>query len=147
MTALIDMKPGQWVLAFQQPFGPYVREMPDLLESYAVKHWMDSFRKEEIFFIAQVDTVKPKTFTATEPVPFEGSRIPRCQVIAACRSKEAAIALRDKFFAIGEEAGDAIEKEMYRRIEKFADRKREAAEKKIRRLFPTFFVEPKGSAA
>ena len=139
MTALIDMKPGQWVLAFQQPFGPYVREMPDLLESYAVKHWMDSFRKEEIFFIAQVDTVKPKTFTATEPVPFEGSRIPRCRVIAACRSKEAAIALRDKFFAIGEEAGDAIEKEMYRRIEKFADRKRAAAEKKIRRLLPQHF--------
>jgi hypothetical protein len=146
MIAFIDIKPGQWVLAFQQPFGPYVREMPDLLESYAVKHWMDSHRKDEIFFVAQVETVKPKTFTATEPVRYEHSRIPRCQVIAACRSKNAAIALRDKFFAIGEEAGDAIEKEMYRRIEKFTDRKRAAAEKKIRRLFPSFFIESKGSA-
>ncbi len=139
MTVFIDIQPGQWVLAFQHPFGPYVREMPELLESYAIKHWMDSFRKEEIFFIAQVEAVKPKTFTTTEPVPYEGSRIPRCQVIAACRSKEAAIALRDKFFAIGEEAGEAIEKEMYCRIEKFADRKRAAGEKKIRRLFPAFF--------
>lgn len=142
MTPFIDIKPGQWVLAFQHPFGPYVREMPDVLESYAVKHWMDSFTKDEIFFIAQVETVKPKTFTATEPVPYEGSRIPRCQVIAACRSKDAAIALRDKFFAIGEEAEDAIEKE----IEKFADRKRAAAEKKIHKLFPSFFPKAKGSA-
>ncbi|PST20095.1 hypothetical protein C7U61_14710 [Rhizobium sp. JAB6] len=121
--------------------------MPDVLEGYAVKHWMDSFTKDENFFIAQVETVKPKTFTATEPVRYEGSRIPRCQVIAACRSKEAAIALRDKFFAIGEEAGEAIEKEMHRRIEKFAERKRAAGEKKIRKLFPSFFAEPKGAAA
>lgn len=145
MTAFIDIKPGQWVLAFQYTFGPHFREMPDLLESFAVKHWMDTFSKEEIFFVAQVDTVKPKTFTTTEPVPYEGSRIPRCQVIAACRSKEAAIALRDKFFAIGEEAGEAIEKEMHRRIEKFADRKRAAGEKKIRRLLPQHFP-PQGRA-
>jgi len=147
MTAFIDIKPGQWVLAFQQPFGPYVREMPDLLESYAVKHWMDSHRKEEIFFVAQVETVKPRTFTATEQVRYEQSRIPRCQVIAACRSKEAAVALRDKFFAIGEEAGEAIEREMHKRIEKFAERKRAAGEKKIRKLFPTFFTDSQGSAA
>lgn len=139
MSAFVDMKAGQWVLSFHQPFGPYVRTMTEVLEGFAVKHWMDSFSKEETFFVAEVQKVMPKTFVPVEPQKYEGDRISRCQVIAACRTKEAALALRDKLFAIGEEAGEAIEKEMYRRIEKFAAKKRAAAERKIHRLLPQHF--------
>ncbi len=139
MSTFVDIKPGQWVLSFHQPFGPYVRTMPEVLESYAVKHWMDGFSKEETFFVAEVEKVMPSTFIASEPVQYESARISRCQVIAAYRSRNAAIAFRDKFFSIGEETGNAIEKEMYRRVEKFAERKRVAAVRKIHRLLPQHF--------
>ncbi|MBD9592703.1 hypothetical protein IB270_07650 [Ensifer sp. ENS05] len=135
----VDIKAGQWVLALHMPFGPYVRTMTEVLEGFAVKHWMDSYSKEEVFFVAKVQKVMPKTFVPAEPQRYEGEKISRCQVIAAFRTREAALALRDKLFAIGEEAGEAIEKEMYRRIEKFAAKKRAAAERKIRRLLPHHF--------
>lgn len=141
MTAFIDIKPDQLVLAFHQPYGPNVRPMPELLEVYAFKHWMDTSNKEEIFFVLQVQKVMPKTFLDYGSVRFvrEGERIPRCQVIAARPSEAAALTLRDKFFAIGVETGEATEKEMYRRIEKFADRKRANVIDKIHRLLPQFF--------
>ncbi len=139
MTAFVDMQPGEWVLALHMPFGPYVRTMTEVLEGFAVKHWMDSFSKEEVFFVAEIQKVMPKTFVPAEPDKYEGERISRCQVIAALRTKDAALALRDKLFAIGEEAGEAIEAEMYRRVEKFAAKRRAAAERKIRRLLPHHF--------
>jgi hypothetical protein len=141
MSEFIDIKPGQWVLAFHQPFGPYVHSMPETLESYAFKHWMDNFDKDEIFFVLPVAKVMPNTFIAVGSQRYirEGERIPRVQVIAACRSEAKARDLRDKLFAIGVETGEAIEKEMYRRIEKFAARKRAAAERKIHRLLPHHF--------
>jgi hypothetical protein len=141
MSAFVDIKPGQWVLAFHQSFGPYYRSMQETLEGLAFKHWMDSFRKEEIFFTIEVAKVMPSTFIAVGSVSYirEGARIPRAQVIASHRSEADALALRDKLFAIGAETGEAIEKEMYRRIEKFAARKRAAAERKIHRLLPHHF--------
>ncbi|KRB51970.1 hypothetical protein ASE04_09735 [Rhizobium sp. Root708] len=115
--------------------------MAELLESYALKHWMDSHSKEEAFFILQARKVSPKTFLAYGSNRFVGygERIPRGHVIAACSTEAKAIALRDKFFSIGVETGELVEKEMYRRIEKFAERKRAAAEQKIRRLLPLHF--------
>lgn len=141
MTQIIDIKAGQWVLAFHQPYGPYDRTMAELLEGYAFKHWMDSHTKEETFFVLQIQKVMPNTFIALGSNRYvrDGERLPRSHVIAACRSEADALALRDKFFAIGVDTGNTIEAEMYRRIEKFAARKRAAAERKIRRLLPHFF--------
>ncbi len=141
MTALVPIEPGQWVLAFHQPYGPYDRPLPELLEGYAFRHWMDTHRKEEIFFVLQVLKVMPKTFVAIGSCRFidEGARLPRSHVIAACHSEAAAIALRDKLFAIGVETGEKIEQEMYRRIEKFAAREREKALRKVHACLPHIF--------
>ncbi len=143
----VDIKPGQWVLAFHQPFGPYVREMPQHLEGFAHRGggW-DNCRPSEIFLIHQVDRVMPKTYTSTandSRFVKDEDRLNRITVIAAGPSKESMIALRDKLYAIGVETDDAIEAEMYRRIEKFAAKKRGAAERKIHRLLPHHFNPPR----
>jgi len=144
MTKLIDIKPGQWVLAFCESYGPMFRAMPEHLEMFARRGggW-DSHRATEIFHIHRVSNVKPKSYFADEridhPFAFRKERLWRCYVIAAGSSKESMIQLRDKLFAVGVETSDQIEAEMYRRIEKFAARKRAAAERKIHRLLPHFF--------
>lgn len=38
MTQFIDIKPGQWVLAFDQPYGPYDRTMAEQVELFASRH-------------------------------------------------------------------------------------------------------------
>ena len=141
MTNLVHIEPGHWVLAFHQPYGPCLRPMAELLEGYAFRHWMDTDRKEDIFFVLQVQKVMPKTFVANGSTRFidEGERLPRSHVIAACQSEAAAIALRDKLFAIGVETGEKIEKEMYRRIEKFAAREEAKAVRKVHRCLPHIF--------
>ncbi len=156
MTAFIDIKPGQWVLAFAEYYGPHSREMPEHLESFSHRGggW-DSHRVSEILHVYEVVDVKsaryhPRTYAIGQTIPpnhrdIIKERQYRSQVIAA-GTKEKMVALRDKLFAIGEEADDAIEAEMYRRVEKFAERKYSAAKKKIRRLFPHFFPKSKGNA-
>ncbi|MCS3741970.1 hypothetical protein [Rhizobium sp. BK661] len=144
MTKLIDIKPGQWVLAFYEPYGPMFKAMPEHLEMFAHRGggW-DSHRKTEMFHIHRVSSVKPKTYLSDEridhPYAYQKERLWRSHVISAGPSKETMITLRDKLFAVGVETSDLIEAEMYRRIEKFAARKRAAAERKIHRLLPHFF--------
>ena len=142
MTAFVPIEAGQWVLAFHQPYGPYLRPMPEHLEMFAHRGggW-DNHRKEDIFFVLQVQKVMPKTFVAIGAVRLihEGERLPRSHVIAACQSEAAAIALRDKFFAIGVAASDKIEAEMYRRIEKFAAREEAKAVRKVHVCLPHIF--------
>ncbi len=148
MTKFIDLKDGQWVLAFDQPFGPYSREMPQHLELFSRRGggW-ESFRAREIFLIHQVEKVTPKGYMAREDVAENGKRrssvmwgrYPKTHAVKAFDAKDDAIAFRDRLFAIGVATDDAIETEMYRRIEKYAAKKRAAAERKIRRLLPHFF--------
>lgn len=142
MTKCIEIKTGDWVLSFDQPYGLHdEKTMPEILESYAFQHWMDTRGKEEIFFVLQVQKVMPKTFTATGVHRYieDGDRLPRSNVIAAVKSEASALALRDKLYAIGVETGDKIEVEMFRRVEKFAAREKAKALKKIHRCFPYFF--------
>ena len=146
MTGFVDIKPGQWVLAFDQPFGPYSREIPEHLEMFASRGggW-DSMHQDEIFIVHQVQSVAPKTYQAAasdSQYRRDGhlaGRYYRTHVVAAFRTQDAAISLRDRFFAIGEATSDKIEAEMYRRIEKFAAKERAKAEAKIRRLLPHHF--------
>lgn len=153
MSTIVAIKSRQWVLAFHQPFGPYVREMPQHLEGFAHRGggW-GNCRPSEIFLIHQVDRVMPKTYTSTANTSRfvqDEDRLNRITVVAAGPSKESMIALRDKLYAIGIKTDDAIEAEMYRRIEKFAANKRAAAERKIHRLLPHHFKSPRseGGAA
>jgi len=148
MTQFIDIKPGQWVLAFSDPYAPHDREMPEHLEMFSRRGggW-DSHRVTEIFHVFEVIDIKPerhhpKTYTIGEAVPprrsFVRDRQYRGNVIAA-GTKDKIIGLRDRLFAVGSEADDVIEAEMYRRIERFAARERGNAVKKIHRLLPQFF--------
>ncbi|ANL48667.1 hypothetical protein AMC87_CH04046 [Rhizobium phaseoli] len=144
MTTFVDIKPGQWVLAFDEPYGPYVRTMEEQLEMFRQRGggW-DSHDAAEIFHVYKVKDVKPKTYFIGESVTHPGAylkeRQPRTHVIAAGVSKEEMIHLRDRLFAIGDEADDRIEAEMYRRIERFAAKERAKAMTKIHRLLPHHF--------
>ncbi|WHO73930.1 hypothetical protein [Rhizobium sp. BT03] len=144
MSVFIDIKPGQWVLAFAEPYGPYMRSMKEQLEMFRNRGggW-DSHSAAEIFHVYQVTVVNPKTYfvgeSVTLPNAYVKERQPRTHVIATGASKEEMTNLRDRFFAIGEEASDKIEAEMYRRIEKFSARESAKAEVKIHRLLPHHF--------
>ncbi|NTI22023.1 hypothetical protein G6M87_09125 [Rhizobium rhizogenes] len=148
MKAFIDIKPGQWVLAFDEHYGPHEREMPEHLEMFSKRGggW-DSHGVSEIFHVYEVIDAKPKPYhprtytigqSVAHPRAYLRDRQYRGNIIAV-GTKETMIALRDRLFAIGEETDDAIEAEMYRRIEKFAERKHADAERKIRRLLPQHF--------
>ncbi|MGT2444491.1 hypothetical protein ACU4I5_18705 [Ensifer adhaerens] len=152
MSAFVDIKPGQWVLAFSEYYGPQVREMPEHLESFSKRGggW-DSHRASEIFHVYEVIDVNPvpyhpRTYTIGQSVTHRNAYLKEWQyrgAVIAAGTKEKMIALRDALYAIGAETDDAIEAEMYRRVEKFAAKKRAAAERKIRRLLPHHFKSPR----
>jgi hypothetical protein len=135
VTEFVHIEPGQWVLAFFQPYGPYAREMPEHLELFAQRGggW-DSHRATEIFHVHQVQRVAPKTYWTVS-----GERLERSHVIAAGQSEPTMIALRDKLFAIGSDADDKIEAEMHRRIERFEAKVRATALKKVHAALPHIF--------
>lgn len=146
MSDFVDIKPGQWVLAFDEPYGPYMRPMLEHLEMFRMRGggW-DSHSPAEIFHVYQVRDVKPKTYfigeAVTHPHAYLKERQPRTHVISAGATKEAMVALRDRLFSIGDETDDRIEAEMHRRIEKFSAREHAKAEAKIHRLLPHFFAK------
>lgn len=79
MTPLVDIKPGQWALAFDQPYFLPGSDMAAWLEKFVCRGggW-DSHRADEIFLVHRVETVKPKTYFADG-----GRRFPRENVVAA----------------------------------------------------------------
>jgi hypothetical protein len=135
MTTLIDIKQFQWVLAFDQPFGPYHRTLPEQVELFISRGggW-ESCRATEIFLVHQVQRVMPKTYQAVG-----GRRFDRYLVIAALPSEDEAKALRDELYSIGAKASDDIEQEMYRLIAPFAEARRDAARKDIHAALPNIF--------
>lgn len=137
MTAYIDIKPGQWVLAFDDRYGlydPEEKSMAEHLEMFAHRGggWT-SFRHDQMFLIHQPEKVSDKTYLA------EGKRHPRFNVIAVARSEAELLQLRDDLMAIGEKTDDLIEDETARRMAAFTARTREKARKAIRRKFPAVF--------
>lgn len=142
MSSLVPIEPGQWVLSFHQPYGLYDgKTMESRLEEMAFRHWMDGTSADEMFFVMQVQKVMPKTFTVSGNGRYisEGERLYRFNVVAAFKTQEAGIALRDQLFGIGEDVGDRIEKEMYRRIEKFSAREEAKGIKRVHRCLPHIF--------
>jgi hypothetical protein len=145
MTEFVDIQPGQWVLAFSEGFEPLEGPLSEHIERFCKRAggW-DHIRASEIFAVHLAEKVMPKTYMAATPLKTTPgasviSRFYRGAVIATGQSREEMIGLRDRFYAIGVEADDRIEAEMYRRIEKFAGRAYDRAEKKIHKLFPHFF--------
>ncbi|WP_236775777.1 hypothetical protein [Agrobacterium tumefaciens] len=144
MTHPVYIEPGKWVLAFDEHYGPHNRDFREHLERFSKRGggW-DRHRKGEIFHVLKVKEVMPKTYTFEDPATgarsYLKTRQSRFLVIAAGATREDMIALRDKFFAIGVETSGRIEKEMYRRIEKYAAREDEKAVEKIHKLLPHIF--------
>ncbi|ACP24912.1 hypothetical protein NGR_c11270 [Sinorhizobium fredii NGR234] len=136
MTALVQMQPGDWALAFDQPYFLPEFEMAAHLERFARRGggW-DSHQASDIFVLHQISEVKPKTYFAVG----DQRRHPRNYVFATGQSEKAMLALRDKFFAIGVEADGSIEKEMYRLVEPFARQKRAEALAKVHATLPHIF--------
>lgn len=142
MSAIIPIEPGQWVLAFHQPYGLYDGiTMAERLKQYASRHWMEVARPDEEFLVIQVDQVKPKTYTVLGSGRYicTGGRLPRYNVVAALTTEAAGLALRDKLCSIGEEVGSRIEKEMHRRIQKFSEREQAKGLERVHRCLPQFF--------
>lgn len=142
MSSLVHIEPGQWVLSFHQAYGLHDDiTMTERLEEYAFRHWMDNGNVEEELFVKQVLKVMPNTFTVSGSCRFikEGDRLLRFNVIAALKTESAALALRDKLFAIGDDVGDRIEKEMHRRIQKFSEREQAKGLKRVHRCLPQIF--------
>lgn len=148
MTHPIHIEPGQWVLTFDEHYGPFNRNFQEHVERFSSRGggW-EGHRKAEIFHVLKVKDVMPKTYTFEDPTPgvrsYLKTRQNRFLVIAVGSTREGMIALRDKFFAIGVETSGRIEKEMYRRIEKYAAREDEKAVKKIHKLLPHIFGRAK----
>lgn len=138
MTPLVHIEPGQWVLAFHQPYGPHLQPLREHLESFAWRGggWHDH-RAHEIFQVCQVEKVMPKTYRTG------GSRLDRSSVIAAFATEWKAMHFRDHLYAIGDEAEAKVEQEALRRIEKFAAREHEKALRKIHLALPHIFTGPK----
>lgn len=143
MTQFVHIEPGQWVLAFDEPYGPFDRSMSQHLEMFsgAGGGW-GGHHKDDILHIYEVTTVMPKTYTigesVTHPCAYLKSRLHRSLIIAA-GTKEEMIRFRDIFFAIGVDTDHRVGKEMYRRIEKFEAREDAKAVKKIHKMLPHFF--------
>ena len=146
MSSLVPIESGQWVLSFHQPYGLYDgKTMESRLEEMAFRHWMDGTSADEMFFVMQVQKVMPNTFTVSGNGRYisDGDRLYRFNVVAAFKTKEAGIAMRDKLFGIGEDVGDRIEKEMYRRIQKFSEREKAKGLKRVQRCLPEIFGRAK----
>jgi hypothetical protein len=138
MTALVPIERGQWVLAYVEHFGPYpgegdLREALECLD-HGGSGWDCLRRPQEQFDVLQVEHVMPKTFHAVD-----SRRRYRNLVVAAASTAGEMLALRDKLFAIGFAADDAIQEEMWRLIAPFAAKTRADALAKVHAALPHIF--------
>lgn len=144
MTDLVTIEPGQWVLAFKQPYFYPGSDLADWLEKFTT--WgggWDGESAADIYEVHQVRKVMPKTYEAKswhrDASETDVSRYQRETVIQAFATQAEAIGLRDRFHAIGVKATEDIEKEATRLIQPYA-RKREAkALKEIHACLPHIF--------
>jgi hypothetical protein len=152
MTAFVDIKPGQWVLAFDKPYFYPGSDMAEWLSRFTT--WgggWDGHSAEEIFVVHQPEKVMPKTYLARDwrrkAADTELCRYPLENVIRAFSTEAAAIAFRDKFHAIGVAATKDIEAEATRLIKAYADKREAKALKEIHTCLPHIFPKSKGQPA
>ncbi|MDG3577146.1 hypothetical protein P7F60_12160 [Rhizobium sp. YJ-22] len=135
MTPFIDIKPGQWVIAF---YGSYFfpgSDMGEWLERFVSRGggW-DNARATDIFSIHMVEAVRPKTYLADG-----GLRFSRDRIVAALESNADAVILRDRFFAIGHSADDQIDFAVDRLARPVRRRVYAKALKEIHEILPHIF--------
>lgn len=140
----VDIKAGQFVLAFKQPFGPYDRSLQKHVEMFVISGggW-DGFRATELFDIHHVVSVSPNTYKGIDPddTDQEQGRYPRSHVVAGTDTRLDATILRDQLFSVGETADARISMETHRLIKEFEKKERAYALTHIHELLPHIFGE------
>lgn len=132
---LLHIEAGLWVLMYEPHFMPdpdLARAVERLARGGSGWDCLGSGREQ--FLIVQVDRVMPKTFRS-----IDGKRHDRSLVVAAAGTQSELAALRDKLFAIGVEADEAIERETARVMAEFTRKTRADALAKVRRALPHIF--------
>lgn len=145
MIPLADIKPGQWVLAFDQPYFDPGSDMREWLARFTT--WgggWDGHGADEIFVIHRPEKIMPKTYLAKSSWRLSASdtdlcRYPRENVVQAFETQAQAIDLRVRFHAIGVKATQDIEKEAARLIKAYADKREAQALKEIHAALPHIF--------
>lgn len=138
MTELVNIEPGQWVLTYVEEFYPGFLDgdMAGALEHLVERGsgWDCLYHGREQFLNVQVDRVMPKTFRS-----IDGKRHGRNLVVATAGTQSELAALRDKLFAIGVEADEAIERETARVMADLTRKTRADALAKVHRALPHIF--------
>ncbi|MCV9997349.1 hypothetical protein OE766_03735 [Pararhizobium sp. YC-54] len=147
MTQFIDIKPGQLVLAFDQPYFYPGSDLAEWLEGFTT--WgggWDGHRFGEIFVVHRPTKIMPKTYLAKSwrrgAAETDLCRYPRENVVQAFDTEAQAIELRDKFHAIGVRATKDIEQEAARLIKTYANKREAQALKEIHAALPHVFAAP-----
>jgi len=138
MTSIVQVEPGQWVLAYKPEFGPHPvhRTLHQALENlqYGGSGY-DCLRESwQQFDIVQADRVMPKTVLTSD-----GVRIHRDLIVAAAGSAGEVEALRETLFGIGHAADRAIEEETQRLIAAFERKTRADALARVHASLPHIF--------
>jgi hypothetical protein len=146
-SLFIDIKPGQWVLTFDQPYFFPGSDMKEWLERFT--KWgggWEGHKAGEIFVVHRPEKIMPKTYLGKSwhrgALDTDLCRYPRENVIQAFDTQAQAIDLRDRFHAIGVRATEDIEQEAGRLIKAYANKREAKALKEIHATLPHIFTAP-----
>ena len=144
----VPIKEGDFVLAWSDGHQPYDDDMLAGVQRLIFRGagW-DRDTADRIFEVHRVTRVMPKTFvrpnTPTRWDKREVRHEQRSIVIAAGATESAMIALRDRLYAVGKEAAEAIEAETSRilklHLSEFEAATRLGAMRELRDALPHFF--------
>ncbi|MBZ3693231.1 hypothetical protein [Phyllobacterium calauticae] len=140
MTTLIDMKPGQYALAFQPQFFDDRKSLVENVEMLRYRGSGWEWAVNELFTIRVIGKVMPKTYGGIDISSKQATiRLYRDAVVAVSDSETELAALRDRLIAIGEQADTKIEEETARRMAPFIRKARSEAVSEIRKTLPHIF--------
>ncbi|MCK8779064.1 hypothetical protein M0654_03600 [Rhizobium sp. NTR19] len=139
----VDIKPGQWVLAFYEPFGPNSLTLAEHLERFTSRGggW-DCIPSNEIFHLYRVSRATPKTYHVDEMDTHLRAYVTKTQYrgnVIAAGTKDEMTELRKRFYAIGKEADDQIDFAVDRLARPVRRRVYAKARKEIHKLLPQHF--------
>lgn len=140
MSVFIDMKPGQYALAFQPSFFDDRKSLSENVEMLRYRGSGWEWAAKELFAIHLIGKVMPKTYGGTDISTKQATmRLYRDAVVAVSDSEVELTALRDRLVAIGDRADTKIEEETARRMAPFIRKVRSEAISEIRKTLPHIF--------
>lgn len=151
MTEFVTLEPGQWALAFYEPFSPHTRSLAEHLEMFtSCGGGWDHIPEQEIFHLYRVSRVMPKTYHFDDMVTHARAYVTKTQYranVIAAGDKDEMLALRKRFYAIGHEADDQIDFVVERLARPVRKRVYAQALKEIHACLPHIFSKSEGASA